>query len=53
MPMGAFGMCGYSKSRDKDNKRREDINEAIKYLFADRNKRRVLVVAYGHVTKLM
>ena len=46
-------MWDYSESKDKDNRGGEDINKAIKYLFADGKKRRSLVVAYEHVTKLM
>ena len=41
----------YSKSRHKDNRGGEDVNKAIKYLFADGNKKRSFVVAYEHVTK--
>ena len=44
-------MWEYSESRDKDNRGGEDINKVIKYLFADGNKKRSLVVAYEHVTK--
>ena len=40
-----------SESRDKDNRGGEDVNKAIKYLFADGNKKRFIVVAYAHVTK--
>ena len=52
MPMGALiPNVEYSKSRDKDNRGGEDVNKAIKYLFADGNKRRSFVVAYEHVTE--
>ena len=44
-------MWEYSESRDKDNRGGEDINKVIKYLFADGNKKKYLVVAYEHVTK--
>ena len=40
-----------SESRDKDNRGGEDVNKAIKYLFADGNKKRFIVVAYEYVTK--
>ena len=48
--MHSLQTWGYSESRDKDNRGGEDVYKAIKYMFADENKRRFLV-AYEHVTK--
>ena len=52
MLMGALTPnVGVFRETDKDKRGGEDINRAIKYLFADGNKRRSLVVAYENDTK--
>ena len=44
-------LCLYSLRKYKDNRGGEDVNKVIKYLFADGNKRKSLVIAFGHITK--